>query len=179
MVDIARCQHTFHLHHGFLRFLHQWLIQLHPPSLLPPDNDILPPLPPPDDLEDVAKEVPPLQPSEESNDSKEQTPPPQSDEDETNNALIPLPPPPSDDPGMINDQIPPPPPSLQESDSHHSVTSPDWNDTHMSMMDMDTSLELPPQPPSNNAQFLAEDINNPQLPNVEDQPDVLFHAEWH
>ncbi|KAI5980637.1 hypothetical protein F5J12DRAFT_789079 [Pisolithus orientalis] len=91
---------------------------------LPPDDDIPPPPPPPDNLENVTKE---------------------SDEDETDNALIPPPPPPPDDPGMINDPIPPPPPSLQESDSHHSVASLDGNDTSM---DMDTSSELPPQPPS-------------------------------
>ncbi|KAI6157875.1 hypothetical protein BKA82DRAFT_4010078 [Pisolithus tinctorius] len=149
MVDIARCRSTFHLNHGFLRFPHQWLIHFHPPppppedDILPPppppeddipppppppEDDIPPPPPPPNDLEVVAEEVPPPQPSKASDDSKEQTPPPQSDEDETDNALI-----------------PPPPPSLQGSDSHHSVTSPDGNDTPM---DTDITLELPAQPPS-------------------------------
>ncbi|KAI6144090.1 hypothetical protein BKA82DRAFT_32585 [Pisolithus tinctorius] len=129
------------------------------PPPLPPDDDIPPPLPPPNDLEVAAEEVPLPQPSEASNNSEEQTPLPQSDEDETDNALI-----------------PPPPPSLQESNSHHSVTSPDGNDTSM---DTDISLELPLQPPSDDTQFLAEDISNPQVPILEDQPDVLFHVERH
>ncbi|KAI6145947.1 hypothetical protein BKA82DRAFT_32471 [Pisolithus tinctorius] len=122
------------------------------PTPPPPEDDIPPPPPPPNDLEVTAKEMPPPQPSEASDDSKEKTPPPQSDEDETDNALI-----------------PPPPPSSQGSDSHHSVTSPDGNDTSM---DTDITLELPAQPPS-------DDISNPQVPILEDQPDVLFRAEWH
>ncbi|KAI6150459.1 hypothetical protein BKA82DRAFT_4013246 [Pisolithus tinctorius] len=123
-----------------------------PPPPPPPEDDIPPPPPPPNDLEVAAEEVPPPQPSEASDDSEEQTPPPQSDEDETDNALI-----------------PPPPPSSQGSDSHHSVTSPDGNDTPM---DTDITLELPAQPPS-------DDISNPQVPILEDQPDVLFRAERH
>ncbi|KAI6142715.1 hypothetical protein BKA82DRAFT_4360509 [Pisolithus tinctorius] len=130
-----------------------------PPPPPPPEDDIPPPLPPPNNLEVAAEEVPPPQPSEASDDSEEQTPLPQSDEDETDNALI-----------------PPPPPSSQGSDSHHSVTSPDGNDTPM---DTDITLELPVQPPSDDTRFLAEDISNPQVPILEDQPDVLFRAEWH
>ncbi|KAI6148301.1 hypothetical protein BKA82DRAFT_18071 [Pisolithus tinctorius] len=122
-----------------------------PPPPLPPEDDIPPPPPPPNDLEVTAEELPPPQPSEASDDSEEQTPPPQSDEDETDNALI-----------------PPPPPSSQESNSHHSVTSPDGNDTHMSTMDTDITLELPVQPPSDN-------ISNPQVPILEDQPDKFTH----
>ncbi|KAI5999878.1 hypothetical protein F5J12DRAFT_784634 [Pisolithus orientalis] len=148
---VKRCQSTFHLNHGFLRFPHQWLIHFHPPCCLltmtfhhhpplPPDDDIPPPPPPPNNLEDMAEEVPLPQPSEASDDSEEQTPLPQSDEDETDNALI-----------------PPPPPSLQESDSHHSVTSPDGNDTHMSTMDMDISSELPLQPPSDSHDLTDEE----------------------
>ncbi|KAI6151112.1 hypothetical protein BKA82DRAFT_34875 [Pisolithus tinctorius] len=133
-----------------------------PPPPPPPEDDIPPPLPPPNNLEVMAEEVPPPQPSEASDDSEEQPPLPQSDEDETDNALI-----------------PPPPPSSQGSDSHHSVTSLDGNDTHMSTMDTDITLELPVQPPSNDTRFLAEDISNPQVPILEDQPDVLFRAEWH
>ncbi|KIN94248.1 hypothetical protein M404DRAFT_35258 [Pisolithus tinctorius Marx 270] len=141
----------------------------------PIEDEIPPPLPPPDDLEDVAEEAPPPPPSEESNDSEEKPPPPPpSDEDETENALIPPPPPLSDDAAMINDPIPPPPPSSQESDSHHSVTSPDGDNTPM---DVDASSEQPPAPSSDDTRFLAEDIRIAHPPLLEDRPDVFSRAE--
>ncbi|KIO01659.1 hypothetical protein M404DRAFT_28661 [Pisolithus tinctorius Marx 270] len=46
-------------------------------------------------------------------------------------------------------------------------------------MDTDITLELPAQPPSDDTRFLFEDISNPQVPILEDQPDVLFRAERH